>query len=178
MTTQLILAHEGKSALGGFVLFKLFGEDTGGSFALVEHVVQPGQLAAPRHTHQNEDEYSYVLEGVLSAEIGGEVIHAPAGSLVSKPRHVPHTFWNQGTAVLRLIEIISPAGFERYFEELEGVLAAGNPPDLDRVTALAERYGLTMEFETVGELMEKYGVGFGEVEEVGVENAISPMLLS
>jgi quercetin dioxygenase-like cupin family protein len=146
--------------LDGFVVFKLFGADTGGGFSIVEHVLQPGMLAAPVHTHRNEDEYSYVLEGEMTALIGEQLISAPAGALVCKPRDIPHTFWNPGATPARLLEIISPAGFEQYFDELAEVLGGG-PPDIERIQALAQKYQLEMDFSSVVELERRYNVRIG-----------------
>ena len=71
-----------------------------------------------------------------------------------------HTFWNAGEVPCEIIEIISPAGFERFFQELSdmgGVLAAG-PEELDR---LNQRYGLEMRPETVPDLLERFGLQLG-----------------
>ena len=76
-----------------------------------------------------------------------------------KPRGVLHAFWNPGPA--RVLEIISPAGFERYFEELAGVLSADGPPDLDRISEIAGRYGLAFHMERVPELLERHGQRLG-----------------
>src|SRR3954471_16980338 len=67
---------------------------TDGRFALIEHTIAPRALAAPMHTHQNEDEYSFVLSGTMGAQIGDDVIEAGPGDLVVKPRGIPHAFWN------------------------------------------------------------------------------------
>jgi quercetin dioxygenase-like cupin family protein len=81
--------------LEGFgIVFKIFGSQNGGLFSVVEHPMAPGVLAAPMHTHTYEDEMSFVLEGEIKALIGEELILAPAGSYVFKPRGIPHTFWN------------------------------------------------------------------------------------
>lgn len=112
-------------------------------------------------THHNEDEYSYVLEGEITAQIGDEIIQAPAGTLIIKPREVPHTFWNQGVDPARLLEIISPAGFEHYFDELAEVLAASNPPDFGRVMTVAQKYGMDMDFSTLMDISQKYDVQLG-----------------
>jgi hypothetical protein len=85
----------------------------------------------------------------------------PAGSYVLKPRGVPHTFWNPGPEPARVLEIISPAGFEQYFEELAGILSstqAGEPPDFARIAEMAGRYETTFHMERMGEIMEKHGV--------------------
>jgi quercetin dioxygenase-like cupin family protein len=147
-------------ALGGMgVHFKLMGEQTGGAVAIVEHPIEPGRLVPP-HVHVDEDEYSYILQGEVGARIGDREIVATPGSYVFKPRAVPHTFWNAGYQPARLIEIISPAGFERYFDELaEIVKAAGNGPvDRETIEELAARYNLTFVMEWAPALKAKYGL--------------------
>ena len=105
-------------SLGGVgVQFKLSGDDTGGAFSIVEHPVEP-RVLIPSHVHRAEDEFSYVLEGLIGVRIGDHIIDAPAGSYVIKPRNVPHTFWNPTDQPARLIEIISPPGFEQQFAEM------------------------------------------------------------
>src|ERR671920_1316356 len=74
------------------VRFMIGEEETHGNFALVEHPIGPRVLAAPLHTHEREDEYTYVLEGEIGVQIGEEVLVAQAGDLVFKPRGVPHAF--------------------------------------------------------------------------------------
>ena len=64
------------------VASKLYREENDGAFAIGEHSLEPGILAAPPHTHSNEDEISFVLEGEIGVMIGEEVIRAPAGSYV------------------------------------------------------------------------------------------------
>ena len=98
--------------------FIVWGEESGGGFSLVEHPIPPRTLAAPVHRHAKEDEYSYVLEGRLGALLGDDVVYAEAGDLAFKPRDQWHTFWNAGDTVCRILEIISPAGFEHYFDDI------------------------------------------------------------
>jgi mannose-6-phosphate isomerase-like protein (cupin superfamily) len=159
MNSSVIGPHDGRSILNDFVIFKLAGGQTDQRLAIVEHVVAPGQLAAPVHTHQHEDEYSFVLEGELSALLGDELVRAGPGSLVVKPRHQPHTFWNQGTMPLRILELISPAGFEVYFDELAQLLAdSGGQLEFAAFIALSGRYGLKMDYSSVSAISETYGV--------------------
>jgi quercetin dioxygenase-like cupin family protein len=70
------------------VRFMIESARSGGTFALVEHPIEPRALAAPMHTHQHEDEYTYVLEGEIGVQVGDEVRVA----LVFRPRGVPHAF--------------------------------------------------------------------------------------
>jgi quercetin dioxygenase-like cupin family protein len=156
----VVAPGEGQSLrLGGLgIVFKLFGAETGGSVAIVEHPLEPGTLAAPPHRHQNEDEASYVLEGRVTIEIGERVIRASAGSLVFKPRGVFHTFWNETNERARLLEIISPGGFERYFEEVAALAALGVPPDDIRRRELAEKYHVEFDRSRVMEIAQKYNL--------------------
>ncbi len=151
---------EGRAVqLGGLgVVFKLLADETGGNFAVIEHPIAPGTLAAPPHRHQNEDEASYVLDGMVTIEIGERVIYAPAGTLVFKPRGVFHTFWNQTESPARILEIISPAGFEKYFEEVAELAALHVPPDDPRRTALSEKYHVEFDRVRVMELAQKYNL--------------------
>jgi mannose-6-phosphate isomerase-like protein (cupin superfamily) len=136
------------------------GLDTGGTFALVEHPIEPRILAAPIHTHQHEDEYTYVLEGEVGVQVGDEVRVARPGDLVFKPRNVPHAFWNPGDAPARALEIISPAGFERYFREITPLLPPTNdgPLDTEALGAVMPKYGLEMDFESIPSLAERHGL--------------------
>jgi quercetin dioxygenase-like cupin family protein len=161
VSALVTLPGQGRSILNGFVVFLLSGEETGGAFSVVEHNLAPGQLAAPIHTHQNEDEYSYVLEGEMSAMVGDEVITAPAGSFVRKPRHVPHTFWNGGSQPAKILELISPAGFEKYFDQLAENLSVPGGMDPARQAATLAKFALEMDFSSVPILVEKYGLSLG-----------------
>jgi quercetin dioxygenase-like cupin family protein len=145
-------------ALG--VRFMIEGEMTGGRFSLVEHPLPPRALGAPVHTHRNEDEYSYVLEGRVGVQLGEEVLEGGPGDLIFKPRGVAHAFWNAGDEPARLLEIISPAGFENYFREMAPLLAA---PERDQ-TAIGEvvsRYDLDIDFQTIPILAERHGLRLG-----------------
>ena len=143
------------------VRFMIDGVEASERFSLVEHPMSPRALAAPVHRHTREDEYSYVLEGRMGALLGDDVVEAGPGDLVHKPRDQWHTFWNAGDEPCRILEIISPAGFEGFFRELSdmgGVMEAGE----DAVAALSARYGLEMRPESVPELVERFGVRVGE----------------
>src|SRR5690348_18466954 len=97
------------------VRFMIDGADSGERFSLVEHPMEPHALAAPLHRHSREDEYSFVLEGRVGADLGGEIIYGEVGDLIFKPRGQWHTFWNAADRPARILEIISPAGFENFF---------------------------------------------------------------
>jgi mannose-6-phosphate isomerase-like protein (cupin superfamily) len=159
-TTPRVLGPDDGSAgkLGQIgVRFMIDGDDTGGGFSLVEHPMPPRALAAPLHRHSREDEYTFVLEGRVGALLGDDVVYGEPGDLIFKPRAQWHTFWNAGDEPARILEIISPAGFERYFQEVVDLLLAG-PPDPSALGAVAAKYGLEMDPESVPRLVEAYGL--------------------
>ena len=141
------------------VRFMVADGDSAGGFSLVEHVISARALAAPLHRHSREDEYSYIVEGRMGALLGEEVVFGNPGDLVFKPRQQWHTFWNAGDAPVRLLEIISPAGFEQYFAEL---VRLGGSTKLDPPTlgALAARFGLEVDPKSIPLLVERFDLKF------------------
>ena len=121
------------------VRFMVSGKESGGGFALVEHPMPPHALGAPLHRHNHEDEYSFVLEGRIGALLGNEVIYGNVGNLIFKPRGQWHTFWNAGDQPARILEIISPSGFEQYFREMVALPQDVDPQSIPRLIA---EYGL------------------------------------
>jgi uncharacterized cupin superfamily protein len=98
-----------------------------------------------------------VLEGRVGVQLGDDNLVAGPGDLVVKPRGVPHAFWNAGDEPARVLEMISPAGFEDYFREMAPLLAA-EERDAAAVAAVADRYGLAIDFGTVAGLIEAHGL--------------------
>ena len=90
------------------------------------------------------------------------MVYGEAGDLIFKARGQWHTFWNAGDEEARLLEVISPAGFERYFVEMIELLRqATGPPDPAAVSALAERYGLEVDLASIARLTDEHGLWFG-----------------
>ena len=141
------------------VRFMIDGLEAGQRFSLVEHPMSPRVLAAPLHKHTREDEYSFVLEGRVGALLGDEVLIGKPGDLIFKPRNQWHTFWNAGDEPARILEIISPAGFEEFFRELVD-LGGVTQVQPQTFAGLCERYGLEMQPDTVPELLERFGLRF------------------
>jgi quercetin dioxygenase-like cupin family protein len=141
------------------VRFMLDSEATGGGFSLVEHPIDPRTLAAPLHRHANEDEYSYVLEGRVGVQLGDEVLEAGPGDLIVKPRGQWHAFWNPGDEPARLLEFVSPAGFDKYFAEIAPLLPPNREePDFEALGAVMARYELEMDFDSIERLVAEHGL--------------------
>jgi quercetin dioxygenase-like cupin family protein len=123
------------------VAFKLWGEDTGGAISIVEHPFPVGALVPP-HLHTREDEYSIVTEGEIGFRSGDREVVLGAGGYITKPRGEAHAMWNAGPEQARMIEIITPAGFELFFRDVVDMLESGEE-DPERGAALATSYGLS-----------------------------------
>ncbi len=135
--------------------FMVGGAESEGRFALLEHRLAPRALAAPLHLHTQEDEYSYVIEGRVGAQLGASEVFAEPGDLVFKPKGQWHTFWNAGDSPARILEIICPAGLEELFRELD------LDPDLmepERLLAAAARYGADIDFEATIPIIERHNL--------------------
>jgi quercetin dioxygenase-like cupin family protein len=124
------------------VQFKLSGSQTNGAVSVVEHPFPVGALVVP-HLHTLEDEYSIVTEGEIGFRSGDREVVLGPGGYITKPRGEMHSMWNAGQVPARMIEIISPSGFESFFRELSEILAGG-PPDPDQLMPLAARYGIQL----------------------------------
>ena len=133
-------------------------EETGGGFSLVEHPMPPRRLAAPIHKHSREDEYSFVVEGRMGALLGDEVVYADVGDLAFKPREQWHTFWNAGDEPCRILEIISPGGFEHFFDELATMIS--RPPISTRRSSgsWGTRSGVEFQPDSVARLCGEHGL--------------------
>lgn len=140
---KIVRPGEGRSgglAPGVGVVFKIDGEDTGGSLSIVEHPFAVGALVPP-HMHTLEDEYSIVLEGEIGFRSNDQEAVLGPGGYIIKPRGEVHAMWNAGTTAARMIEVISPPGFERFFREFVEMTDAG-APDRAEIVRLSDRYGL------------------------------------
>lgn len=120
---------------GDQMVIKAHGAETGGAYAVLEYTALPGH-GAGRHVHQNEEETFYILEGALTFQFDEETVRATVGQLVRIARGRYHAFVNAEPESLRALVILTPAGLERYFEEM-GALARQYPNGPPRETALA-----------------------------------------
>jgi quercetin dioxygenase-like cupin family protein len=156
----LTVRQPGEGATAGLVpglgvVWKLDTEHTNGLVSIVEHPFDVGTLVPP-HIHRREDEYSIVTEGQIGFRSGDREVVLGAGGYITKPRDEVHAMWNAGDVPARMIEIISPGGFEGFFRELSELVAAG-PPPLEARLEIADRYGLEFaEPSWLPDIIERY----------------------
>ncbi|GHJ41733.1 cupin domain-containing protein [Streptomyces sp. TS71-3] len=152
--------------LPGFgAVFKLSGRNNRGEVSIVEHPFQVGLITAA-HRHTREDEHSLVLEGEIGFRSDDSEVVLGPGGYITKPRGQMHAMWNAGSAPGRIVEIITPGGFETYFRELGELLVAHEGSEGTRslhesaeFTELADKYGITYGSpEWMDDVVQRYGL--------------------
>jgi mannose-6-phosphate isomerase-like protein (cupin superfamily) len=130
------------AVLGGSITVRLRREDTGGQLGLVEQTVPGGYPGPAMHVHPDFDETFYVVEGTLAFRVDDRAYEAGPGTVAFVPRGTPHTFANATQAPARSFVLVTPGGFERYFEELIDLIdqTGGIPPE-DELRELGISYG-------------------------------------
>src|SRR3954466_13896646 len=128
------------NVLGIPMVLRIHGRDTGGIVSAVESHDVPGG-GPPPHIHHREDETFQILEGEYDFTVGGNSFVAKKGTTIFAPRGIPHTYRYLGQAPGRLLCVITPAGFEGFFEEIDA-LTARQQQELPRVLEIAKKYAL------------------------------------
>ena len=108
------------AVVGDRLFVRLRGEQTDGAYCLIEEITPPGG-GPPPHVHRREDEGFYVVEGEFEFLVGDRRLRVGTGGSVWGPRGVPHGFTNVGDRPGRLLVVISPSGFERFFEQVDAL---------------------------------------------------------
>lgn len=127
---------------GGSITIRMRGDDTDGRMGMTEQVVPGGFPGPPLHVHPEFEETFYVLSGTLAFRVGDEAREAGPGAVAHIPRGVPHTFANPGDDPARALVIVTPAGFEAYFEALAAaILDHHGMPPVEDVVALGMAHG-------------------------------------
>ena len=128
------------NVLGIPMVIRIHGRDTGGVVSAVESHDVPGG-GPPPHIHHREDETFQVLEGEYEFTVAGKTFIAKEGATIFAPRGIPHTYRYLGQTPGRLMCLITPAGFEGFFEDI-GALSPQQQQDLPRVLDIAKKYEL------------------------------------
>lgn len=145
--TRQTHAVEREVLLNPVKAFKVFGEPvevlvcgemTGSLSATLIQTSPPGG-GPPPHSHRNEDETFFVLEGEYEILHQGAWTKFAPGQAVHAMRGSVHTFRNVGSTTGRMLIFAAPSGMEKY---LEGLSSFSVPDDMPQVLALSERYGI------------------------------------
>ena len=128
------------NVLGIPILIRVHGRDTNGTLSVVESHDLPGG-GPPPHIHHREDETFQILEGEYEFTVGGKTTVARPGTTLFAPRGVAHTYRFLGTTPGKLMCVITPSGFEGFFEKI-GAMPLAHQQDIPRVLEVAAKFGL------------------------------------
>ena len=161
-TARLIrVPGQGKSApIRRFgTLVQISGADTGGSVAVLEHELVEGTLAMPLHRHA-ASEVLHVLSGTLMVQVDDDVHEMRSGTSIAIPAGRMHTFWvgpdEAGPA--SFLAVVSPAGLEKYYEEVSQHVPKRGAPEMEGVLAAGERHGVEVDLDSMYDLIEKHTI--------------------
>ncbi len=153
MTARSVSWDNGPAIPGTVFRQLITADDTGGRFSSQSAVLAPRELVIP-HSHEREDEFTFVFRGRIGGLVGEEETEVDEGGFLFKPRGTVHALWNPTDEPVVVVEFISPAGFEHFFEEM-GALTDADPRTLQEI---AERYGQRPHPELIGGLQERHTV--------------------
>jgi quercetin dioxygenase-like cupin family protein len=117
------------------------GAETGG-LGLFEMKIPPGSNVPPPHSHTNNEECVYVLEGMLRYTVDDVTRDLQPGEWMSTPRGSVHAFNNPGTETVRALVMLTPDIGAQFFKDVGVLAAAGGPPDRAKFLEIFDRYGL------------------------------------
>lgn len=114
----------------------------GATLGAFELTVPPGSNVPPPHSHSNNEELVYVLQGTLRYSVGQETRDLTPGQSMNTPKGAVHAFANPFPEVAKALIIQSPDIGPQYFSDIAAVVNAGGPPDKAALVAVMSRYGL------------------------------------
>ena len=147
---DILVTWKGKT-VDGYVLrdapgwtWKANGRDNEGrfDFVAIDHLAY--RTGPPLHVHATQEDSFYVLEGILTVQLGDDVIELEPGDFATAPPGVPHSATNAHADqnACRAVNLLTPGiGFDRYVSQLEQVAAAGDHEAMERLNA---EYGVTI----------------------------------
>jgi quercetin dioxygenase-like cupin family protein len=141
-----VAAVQPREFLSTLVWIKADGAGTAGTQSLIE-ILAPAGWETPWHNHHTHDEYFYILEGEVTAQVGDARVVLRPGDYAFGPRGVPHGYRVSKTGPARLLMMTGDRDFAEFVREMS-VPASGDTlpppsePDLERVVAAAARHGM------------------------------------
>ena len=112
------------------------------SLGMFELTVPPASNVPPPHSHTDNEEIVYVLEGTLRYTVGSDTRDLTPGQTMQTPKGTVHGFSNPFDGVARALITLSPDIGAQYFKDVAAVVNAGGPPDKAALVAVMGRYGL------------------------------------
>jgi quercetin dioxygenase-like cupin family protein len=108
------------------------GDQTNGRFCVIDMHIPPGG-GPPPHRHDFEETF-ILLHGEMEVTFRGKKSIARSGDTINVPSNAPHQFHNASSQDVRLLCICSPAGLDKFFQQLGVPVATRTtaPPEFDK----------------------------------------------
>jgi quercetin dioxygenase-like cupin family protein len=113
-----------------------------GGLGMFEMKVPAGSHVPPPHSHTDNEECVYVLEGILRYSVDGDTRDLKPGECMSTPKGSVHHFSNPGSETARALVVMTPDIGLQYFRDVAALLGPGRPPDREKLMEVMTRYGL------------------------------------
>ncbi len=113
-----------------------------GGLGVFELTVPPGAIVPPPHSHSDNEECIYVLEGTLRYAVDDEVRDLRPGDWMSTPRGSVHHFLNRTGETARALVMLTPDIGAQFFRDVAAVVNAGGPPDRAKLLQVMSAHGL------------------------------------
>lgn len=159
-STIYLSPGEGKKGKVGEmeIVFKLEKTQTQGHLGVWESVIQPGELGAIPHYHNQYDEICRVVMGSVCIMTNEVVTEVKAGGWHLRPKGVIHTFWNSGSVPASTIDMSVPAGHEFYMQDLAKLFENNHRPRKEDLMQLSEKHDIHYRFDLLEAILKKYKV--------------------
>jgi quercetin dioxygenase-like cupin family protein len=126
------------------IRYLIDGTVSGAGMGVFELTVPPGARVPPAHSHKNNEEVVYVLEGVLRYTVDDETRDLTAGQRMYTPRGSVHAFSNPHDGTARALIILTPDIGLQYFRDIAEIVRAPGGPNPVKMADVMTRYGLVL----------------------------------
>ena len=126
------------------VRYLVDGTRTGGATGMLELTVPAGGTVPPPHSHTENEEIIYVLEGKLRYSVDGDVRDLPPGERMVTPRGSVHGFSNPHEAPAKALIMLTPDIGNQYFVDVAEAIGTSGPPNMGALMAVMKKYGLVV----------------------------------
>jgi quercetin dioxygenase-like cupin family protein len=142
MTVLRSQAGQTLQVLSDRICLKLKSAASPNRMAVMTVEVPPGGFVPP-HTHAQEEESYFMLEGTMVMQLGsqewtiapGDFVHVPAGTI--------HGYKNDSNQCVRFLAWSIGGAIDEFFTEMAEQVRE-IPDDLPKMPAILEKYGIQM----------------------------------
>lgn len=93
-------------------VFKADGDETANAYCISTWWMEPGFEGVGVHSHAENDEVFFVIDGSPTLQVGQDWLTCEAGTVVIVPATVRHDFRNRSEKTAGLLNFFIPGGFE------------------------------------------------------------------